>query len=61
MKNEKIDGGRESNGDPSCSLYPWNGPQRPAKETEGIGDQWKNRGHTDYSTFKISSNTFEET
>ena len=51
---------RDGDVDINCSWCPWNGLQRPEKETREIGDHWMNRDHPNHNTVKISKKYLEK-
>ena len=44
----------EGQGNTNSSWRIWNNLQEPGEETGGIGNQWENRNHPDYSIAKTS-------
>ena len=49
--------GHEGDGDTSCNLCTWNGPQNFGKRTGRVGNQKKNRDYPDNSLLEIDQNT----
>ena len=47
----------EGDNDTNCYWNIRNVPSKSEKDTGGIGDQWKNRSHSDHSTNKIRRNS----